>query len=97
MALLGYFLEPVISRDGCLYLELVRIWHETGSFKGLLEVYPDCWIPPFPLFLMKILVDLGLSPEVAGVGLNMVMFSCLPLITWLICGLLFPEEPWISR
>ena len=96
LAWLCYSLEPVFSRDGCLYLELVEIWHQTGSLQGLLEAYPDIWIPPFPLYLMKLLMDFGVPKAWAGLALNMVMFAFLPLIIWKICRLLFPDRQQIA-
>ena len=92
LALLSFWMEPTISRDGVMYLDLSRIWAETGSFDGVLQHWPLCWIPPFPLYLMKLLIDCGLSPAVAGVGLNIIMGSVLPLIVYMIGRLLFEDR-----
>ena len=80
--LVSWFLEPTVSRDGLLYLELVQVWHDRGSFQAVLEYWPQYWIPPFPLYLMKLLTDCGLPVEAAGVGLNIAMGCCLPLIVY---------------
>ncbi len=78
-------MDPVISRDGVLYLELVSAWQKSGSYAGMLEHFAGVeWIPAFPLFLIKILVDCGLPLEVAGVGLPMVMGGMLPGLVYLI-------------
>ena len=55
LSLFCWNLEPTVSRDGLLYLELVQVWHDHGSFQAVLEYWPRFWIPPFPLYLMKLL------------------------------------------
>ena len=80
--LISWFLEPAISRDGIFYLELVQVWHEQGDFQGVLTEWPQFWLPPFPLYLMKLLTDCGFSVEAAGVGLNIAMGCCMPLIVY---------------
>ena len=92
LALLSLGMEPTISRDGVMYLDLSRVWAETESFDGVLQHWSLCWIPPFPLYLMKLLIDCGLSPAVAGVGLNIIMGSFLPLIVYMIGRLLFDDR-----
>lgn len=82
LSLFSWRLEPTVSRDGLLYLELVQIWHDHGSFQAVLEYWPQYWIPPFPLYLMKLLTDCGIPAEAAGVGLNIAMGCCLPLIVY---------------
>ena len=82
LSLFCWNLEPTVSRDGLLYLELVQVWHDHGSFQAVLEYWPQFWIPPFPLYLMKLLTDCGIPAEAAGVGLNIAMGCCLPLIVY---------------
>ena len=82
LSLFCLYLEPTISRDGLLYLELIQVWHEQGSFQAVLKHWPQFWIPPLPLYLMKLLMDCGLSPEAAGLGLNLVLAGFLPLIIY---------------
>ena len=82
LSLFCWNLEPTVSRDGLLYLELVQVWHDHGSFQAVLEYWPRFWIPPFPLYLMKLLTDCGIPAEAAGVGLNIAMGCCLPLIVY---------------
>ena len=72
--------EPTLGRDSVNYIGIIRIWHETGSIDGVLEVQPDFWFPFLSLYLGKVLVDCGFSAEGAAVGMN-IFFACfLPLI-----------------
>ena len=70
LSLFSWNLEPTVSRDGLLYLELVQIWHDHGSFQAVLEYWPQFWIPPFPLYLMKLLTDCGIPAEAGGGRVN---------------------------
>ena len=84
LSLLGKLLEPVLSSDGAFYLQLEEIWRETGHYDAVPAAIPDSdWIPAFPLFLIKCLADCGISPEVAGVGISMVIGCTLPLLVYL--------------
>ena len=72
--------SPTLGRDSVNYVSLIQLWHDTGSFSGVLEARPDFWFPPLSLFLAKILTDCGIGAESAAVGLN-IFFGCmLPLI-----------------
>ena len=82
ISLLCWCLEPTVSRDGVLYLELIQIWHRNGDFQDILDYWPQYWIPPLPLYLMTFLMHCGLSAEAAGVGLNLLAGSMLPLIVY---------------
>ena len=82
ISLLCWCLEPTVSRDGVLYLELIQIWHRNGDFQDILDYWPQYWIPPLPLYLMTFLMHCGLSAEAAGVGLNLLLGSMLPLIVY---------------
>ena len=75
-----FYLEPVISRDGVVYLGIAQEWHEHGNGQ-----YIERWafIPPFALYLMKLLMDCGLSAPAAGIGINIVLRSLLPVIAYL--------------
>jgi len=77
---LSFYLEPVISRDGVVYLGIVQEWHEHGNGQYI-EQWP--FIPPLALYLMKLLMDCGLSAVAAGIGINIVLRSLLPVITYL--------------
>lgn len=84
LKLLCRYFEPTVSRDGCLYLRLIQAWYDTGNFQGLLKDFPGMWLPPLPLYLMKCLMELGLSAEAAGVALNIALGTLTPLWT---CGI----------
>lgn len=84
--LLSLRLEPALSRDGCLYLELIQVWHDTGSLDGVLKHWPEFWIPPFPLYLMLLVMKCGFSAYLSGVGVNIFLGSLLPGIIYLIAN-----------
>ena len=67
-----WHLDPCISRDGALYLHKVQNWYDTGVLT------PD-WIPPFLFCLMRGGMALGLTAEVSGVLLNLLMGSFITL------------------
>ena len=84
LACLTWWLEPVISRDGILYLELVGIWQKGGDFQMVLDHWNEFWLPPFYLWLCQGLIGLGIPPEVAGRGINILCGAMLPWIVYLI-------------
>lgn len=51
--------SPYISRDAVQYVNVAARWAEKGSYDLLA-------FPPLPCFCMKLLIQLGLSPECAG-------------------------------
>lgn len=84
LTLVCRYLEPVLSSDGAFYLGLVKIWQSAGHYDAVPAAVPRAgWIPAFPLFLIKVLAACGISPEVAGVGISMVVGSTLPLLVYL--------------
>ena len=84
LACFACVLDPVISRDGTLYLEMVNLWQKNGDFQAILGRFSNFWIPPFYLWLVKNAVNLGVPLEVAGRGVNILAGSMLPLIVFLI-------------
>ena len=76
----GLFLEPTLSRDGALYVQLIKIWSDSNDFNALLQYWEGYWIPPFFLYLAKCLMYFGLTAEQAGVGINLVLGTFAPLI-----------------
>lgn len=74
--------SPTLGRDSLYYINLIQLWHETGSFEELWQSNKGIWIPPLYLFLGKKLVDLGCITENAAVGLNMFFACFLPWIVW---------------
>lgn len=85
--------EPTLGRDSINYIEIIKIWHKTGSIEGVLEAQPDFWFPPLSLFMGKILVDCGISPESAAVGINMFLACFLPLIIFGIANEITQNKP----
>ena len=84
LVLFSRWLEPDLSRDGVFYLQMVEVWLREGSCRAMLT---HCaWmggVPAFPLYLVKILAECGISPEVAGVGISMCAGSTLPFLVYL--------------
>lgn len=71
-----FLLEPTISRDGFFYLELIREWIQGRN------PIKQHYLPPLPLYLTKLLSETGLSPEIAGICLNIFFSGGLPLIIY---------------
>lgn len=67
-----WHLDPCISRDGALYLHKVQNWYDTGVLT------PD-WIPPFLFCLMRGGMALGLTAELSGVLINLLMGTFITL------------------
>lgn len=82
LRLLCWHMEPTLSRDGVTYAELIQIWVDGGSFQAILQHWPECWLPPLPLGLVLLLVKCGLPLETAGVGVNIVSGTLIPLLVY---------------
>ena len=82
LKLLCWHFDPTVSRDGCLYIYLSQIWYETGSFQGVLDAWKWFWLPPLPLYLIKSLMYTGLSAELAGVWLNLILGTFTSLLIY---------------
>lgn len=76
--------EPVISRDGILYLELAETWYKSGSFFTETDRWSSLWIPPFYIWLIKLGYGLGLPAELVGRSISMACGVVLPWIVYLI-------------
>lgn len=64
LRLAALWIFPIVQRDGILYLEMMDAWNDAGSYQGMLNVFRwNAWIPPFPLYLMKLFMPIGLSAE----------------------------------
>ena len=80
---LGYlFFNPLIERDGILYLRMAEYWHRHTDLEGMNFFLGGdfSWIPYFPVFLMKSLMPIGLSAESSARLLVLLCGSLLPLI-----------------
>ncbi len=84
LCLVARLAEPMISRDGALYLELVRVWHENGDFQAVLEYWKGYWIPPLYLYAVQLIMYCGCSAEFAGIGINILLGCSLPVICYFI-------------
>ena len=82
LKLLCWHMDPTVSRDGCLYIHQAQIWYDTGNFHDLLNLWPGRWVPPLPIYLMKCLMSLGLSGEVAGICLNLISGTFTPILVY---------------
>lgn len=71
-------LEPSLSQDGTIYLQLAEHWYQTGEMKS------NDYIPPLYIYAIKNLMRGGLSSETAGVGINLFIGALLPLLMYFI-------------
>lgn len=93
LALVNKLLDPTISRDGALYLEIVKMWQTTGNYEAVLVQFPDVVkTPPLLFFLIKSLAAWGIYPETAGVGLSMITGCTLPLLVYLLAQEVQPDR-----
>ena len=75
------WLFPIVQRDGILYLEMMEAWDKTGSYQEILKVFRWMkWIPPFPLYLMKLFMPLGVSAECSARIFSITCGSLVPVI-----------------
>lgn len=75
------WLFPIVQRDGILYLEMITVWNDTGSYQEILKHFQNySWIPPFPLYLMKFFMPLGVSAECSARIFSIICGSLVPII-----------------
>lgn len=94
LIVLKRFMEPEMGRDSSFYLILIEKW-STGGFAGVLEYWPDFWIPPLFLYLANLLTYTGLSPESAALFICMGCGILMPLISFAIANEIF-RSPKVS-
>lgn len=82
LKLLSWRLKPTVSRDGCFYIRIAQLWYDIGDFHVLYKNLGYFWFPPLPSYLMKTLMHLGLSTEIAGIILNITLGALTPLIVY---------------
>lgn len=79
LAFLWFF--PIVQRDGILYLEMMNLWEQKGSYQEMLKAFRGLnWIPPFPLYLMKLFMPLGVSAECSAKCFSIACGSFVPAI-----------------
>ncbi len=69
------YFEPTISRDGTIYVDLANQWLQTGE-------YPRHFYLPLYPFLMKLLMQCGLSAYAAGTGISIAFGTLMPLVCY---------------
>lgn len=98
-----WHLNPLLSRDAMIYLTQISAWQQAPEYASLY------WGgPPLYLFLVKQLLSLGIPIVTAGVGINLVAGSFIPLVGYgiakevtndkrlaLCCAVLFVVHPSI--
>lgn len=82
LKLLYWQLDLTVSRDGCNYILLARIWYDSGNFRGIIDESSSFFSPPLFIYLMKCLMNLGISAETAGVCINLFLGTFTPLIAY---------------
>lgn len=89
LSMLCQRLEPTIPIDGIYYCKIAESWSNCSSFSDLLNQYPNYRVPPFFLWMMKLLIQCGVSPHSAGIGINMFAGALLPLVLYAIAWQIF--------
>lgn len=86
----SWHLEPVVSRDAVKYItDAQRLSDNKGSFVGLAKNQHE--FRQSPLFIAILSADIGgLSPQMIGLSMNIILGSLFPLLLWGIFRLLFP-------
>jgi len=107
LRLAALWIFPIVQRDGILYLEMMDAWNDLGCYQETLKGFQGSnSIPPFPLFLMKLLVPLGFSAECSAKCFSIACGGFVPAIgygiTWTLtkrqyiafaAGVLFAVHP----
>ena len=77
-------MDSTVSRDGSLYIYMVQTWYDTNNYKNVLDTYTyvGSWLPPLPFYLMKSLMHIGPSAEIAGVSINIALGTFTPLLSY---------------
>ena len=91
LIVLQRFMQPEMGRDSALYLILIEKWH-SGGFAGVLEYWPNFWIPPLFLHIATLLTHTGLSPETAALVICMGCGILIPLISFAIANEIWHDK-----
>lgn len=92
LRLLHLYFEPVLSRDSIFYIEVCRVW-ASGCFADVYQVFPEVWIPPLFLYLLKTMIKCGANPEIAGFVFNLILgIALVPLAYFFARGLQFSRR-----
>ena len=82
LRIIAFLREPVINRDGIVYIEIAEKWAATGMYEQ------HNYLPLYP-WMMKLLMSCGLNGQMAGVGINILLGTALTVIVWAVltqCG-----------
>ena len=80
-------LDPMLQRDSVLYLTLAETWQETGVYAETIGTV----VPPFHLFTIVKMMDLGLNAEVAGRSLSLFLGAMIPVLGYIISYNIFKD------
>jgi len=83
MRFVGRCLDPVLSRDSISYVQLIPVVNAPAQLTALLDAMSLQYIPLLPLHLANFLYRLlPVSPEQAGLWLNLLLGSGVAVIVW---------------
>ena len=72
-------LDPFLSRDACFYIEFTNSLHENGNY---MKIENQPLIPVFLFEIVDLLMYCGISARTAGLAVNMIMGSLVPVFTY---------------
>ena len=91
-------IDPMISRDGVNYLNMIQCWYNGGNYEGLKEQFNVIFagvssrIPPLHLFLSVELMRFGLSNYHATILLNLFFGCSLPFVGYRMAHVVFRQR-----
>lgn len=90
-----FFNHPIPSRDGVGYANMIAEWYHCGDFDvlGNRWLLKETFIPPFLLFIGKVMMQCGFSQYSGVLYLNMILGSLLPIIIFCCAKKLWPQYP----
>ena len=74
--------EPLLLRDGALYLRLAEVWYQTGVPKG------NTSIPFLPLLCIKTLMGFCGDSEIAGRSITLFLGGLIPVIGFILARMI---------
>lgn len=72
-----------LSRDSVLYLDLIEKWYNAG-WRYNKAVLPELEFPPLYFYLTQTLMRVGISATHAGLMINMILGSTIPILAFYI-------------
>ncbi len=77
-----WYMESTVSRDGILYLNMAEIWYDKGPAGLRLLIRQNIFIPPFFLYLIRVLMHVGFAAETAGIIISISAGTLLPAVIY---------------